>query len=157
MFVDAPTFRCSRRSIATFKHTAVQIMKQNTRRYFGGALRLCAVAAIALGTACASTPPAPDAALQAAQQSVTAAERDSAGQTAPGELGEARSKLAEAKVAVEAGRMASAERLALQSRAAAELASAKTAAVKALAVNAEMKASNAAMLNELNRNTGAAR
>ncbi len=132
-------------------------MDQNTRRYFGGALRLCAVGVVALSAACASTPPAPDASLQAAEQSITAAERLDAGHSAPGELGEARSKLAAAKVAVEAGRMASAERLALQSRAAAELASAKTAAVKALAVNAEMKSSNAAMLDELNRNTGATR
>jgi hypothetical protein len=132
-------------------------MDQTSRRYFGGALRLCAVAVVALSAACASTPPAPDASLQAAEQSITAAERLDAGHSAPGELGEARSKLAAAKVAVEAGRMASAERLALQSRAAAELASAKTASAKALAVNAEMKSSNAAMLDELNRNTGAAR
>ncbi len=132
-------------------------MDQTSRRYFGGALRLSAVAFVALSAACASTPPAPDASLQAAEQSITAAERLDAGHSAPGELGEARSKLAAAKVAVEAGRMASAERLALQSRAAAELASAKTASAKALAVNAEMKSSNAAMLDELNRNTGAAR
>jgi hypothetical protein len=132
-------------------------MDQTSRRYFGGALRLCAVAVVALSAACASTPPAPDASLQAAEQSITAAERLDAGHSAPGELAEARSKLAAAKVAVEAGRMASAERLALQSRAAAELASAKTASAKALAVNAEMKSSNAAMLDELNRNTGAAR
>ena len=60
----------------------------------------------------------------------------------------------EIDAAVKAGQMASAEQLALQSRASADLAAAKTASVKALAVNAEMKASNAALAQELNRNTG---
>ncbi len=132
-------------------------MDLKSRSYIGHTLRMSVVAAMAFGAACASTPPAPDASLQAAQQAITAAERIDAGHSAPGELGEARSKLAEANVAVKAGHMASAERLALESRAAAELASAKTASVKALAVNTEMKTSNAALLEELNRKGGESR
>jgi len=115
----------------------------------------CAVILIALAAgACASAPPVPEASLQAARQAITTAEGVDAGHSAPGELAEARSKLAEADAAVKAGRMASAEQLALQSRASAELAAAKTASIKALAVNAETKASNAALIQELNRNTG---
>ena len=107
--------------------------------------------ALAAG-ACASAPPAPDAALQAAQQAITTAEGVDAGRSAPGELAEARGKLNDANVAVKAGRMDSAERLALQSRASADLAAAKTASTKALAVNEEMKVGNAALMQELNRN-----
>jgi hypothetical protein len=118
-------------------------------------IHLCAVALIALvAGACASAPPAPEASLQAARQAITTAEGVDAGRSAPGEMAEARSKIAEADVAVKAGQMASAEYLALQSRASADLAAAKTASAKALAVNAEMKASNAALAQELNRNTG---
>jgi hypothetical protein len=118
-------------------------------------IHLGAVTFIALAAgACASAPPVPEASLQAARQSITTAEGVDAGHNAPGELAEARSKMAEADAAVKAGRMASAEQLALQSRASADLAAAKTASVKALAVNAEMKASNAALMQELNRNTG---
>ncbi len=129
-----------------------------TFRHSRGATRLAvALAATALATACASTPPAPLASLQAAQQAITTAEGVDAGHSAPGELGEARSKLAEANVAVKDGHMVSAERLALQSRASADLAAARTASVKALAVNTEMKAGNAALVEELNRKAGESR
>jgi len=112
-----------------------------------------AIAALAAG-ACSSTPPAPDSSLQAAQQAITMAERLDAGHSAPGEFGEARSKLIEANAAVESKQMASANRLALESRASAELAAAKTASVKALAENAAIRTGNAAMADELNRNSG---
>ena len=116
---------------------------------------LCATFLVALAAgACASAPPVPEASLQAARQAITTAEGVDAGRNAPGDMAEARSKIAEADVAVKAGRMASAERLALQSRASADLAAARTASVKALAVNAEMKDSNSALTQELNRNTG---
>jgi hypothetical protein len=108
-------------------------------------------------SACASNPPVPTASLQAAQQAIAVADRAEAGQFAPGELGDARTRLASANQAVESKNMTSAERLALQSRAAAELATAKTAAVKAVAVNADMVRSNAALTEEMNRNAGAAR
>jgi hypothetical protein len=118
------------------------------------ALRMSAVAVFALATACASTPPAPLASLQAARQAITVAEGNDAGHSAPGDLSEARSKLAAADAAVAAERMTSAGRLAIESRAAAELASARTASIKALEVNAGMRSSNAALVEELNRNAG---
>jgi hypothetical protein len=111
------------------------------------------VAALAAG-ACASAPPVPEASLQAARQAIATAEGVDAGHNAPGELGEARSKLTEANAAVKDRHMASAERLALESRASADLAAAKTASVKALAVNTEMKAGNAALVEELDRKGG---
>ena len=116
-----------------------------------------AVALMLAATACASNPPAPVAELQAAQQAIAAAERDEAGQFAPGELGEARTRLASANLAVKNENMTSAERLALQSRASAEYASAKTASIKAAAVNADMVRTNAALVDEMNRKAGAAR
>ncbi len=115
------------------------------------------LAATALVAACASTPPAPLASLQAARQAITTAEGVDAGHSAPGELAEARSKLDEANVAVKDGRMVAADRLALQSRASADLAAAKTASVKAMAVNTQMKAGSSALAEELNRKAGESR
>jgi hypothetical protein len=104
--------------------------------------------------ACASTPPAPTASLQAAQQAITAAEGAEAGRYAAGELAEARTKLASADTAVKEEKMVMAERFAEQSRAEAELASAKTAAAKAKAVNDEMKLSTGTLIEEMQRSSG---
>jgi hypothetical protein len=104
--------------------------------------------------ACASTPPAPTANLQAAQQAIASAERAEAGQYAAGELGSARSRLASADAAVTEKKMIVAARFADESRAEAELASAKTAASKANAVNAEMKNSTATLMQEMQRSSG---
>jgi hypothetical protein len=104
--------------------------------------------------ACASTPPAPTASLQAARQAISNAERAEAGRYASGELGEARTKLASADTAVSEQRMAIAERFAEESRAEAELASAKTADIKAKAVNDEMTRSNGTLIEEMERNSG---
>jgi outer membrane protein OmpA-like peptidoglycan-associated protein len=71
--------------------------------------------------ACASTPPAPTASLQAAQLAISNAERADASRYAGGELGEARTKLASADTAVKEQRMTMAERFAEESRAEAEL------------------------------------
>jgi len=103
--------------------------------------------------ACASTP-APTASLQAARTAISNAERADAGQYAGGELGEARTKLASADTAVTEKNMIMAERLAEQSRAEAELASAKTAASKAKAVNEEMQRSTDALVEEMKRKSG---
>ncbi|HUG71974.1 MAG TPA: DUF4398 domain-containing protein [Steroidobacteraceae bacterium] len=110
-----------------------------------------------LFAACASTPPAPTASLQAASQAIAAAERAEAGQHAAGELASARAKLASANAAVTEEEMIAAGRLADEARAEAELASAKTGAVKAIAVNDEMKSSTAALIQEMQRNAGAQR
>jgi hypothetical protein len=109
---------------------------------------------VLLLAACASTPPAPTANLQAAQQAIAAAERSEAARYAPGELSEAHTKLASADTAVTEKKMVAAEHFADQSRAEAELASAKTSAAKANAVNDEMKRSNGTLVDEMKRGAG---
>jgi hypothetical protein len=104
--------------------------------------------------ACASTPPAPSANLQAAQQAIAAAERGEAARYAPGELSEAHAKLTLADTAVTEKKMVLAEHFADQSRAEAELASAKASALKANAVNDEMKRSNSTLVDEMKRGSG---
>lgn len=104
--------------------------------------------------ACASTPPAPTSNLRAAQQAIDAAERGEAARYAPGELAEAHAKLASADTAVAAKKMVLAEHFADQSRAEAELASATSSAVKADAVNDEMKRSNSTLVDEMKRGSG---
>jgi hypothetical protein len=103
--------------------------------------------------ACASTP-APTAQLQAAEQAISNAERTEAGRYAATELGEARTKLASANTAVQDKEMVTAAQLADQSFVAAELASARTASVKAKAVNDEMKTSTGTLIDEMQRNSG---
>ena len=105
-------------------------------------------------TGCASTPPAPTGSLQAAQQAISSAERAEAGRYAPVELGEARTKLASANTAVSAQKMVTADQFAQESRADAELATAKTANVKAKAVNDEMRHSTGTLIEEMQRNSG---
>jgi hypothetical protein len=103
--------------------------------------------------ACASTPP-PTASLQAAHQAISNAERAEAGRYAPAQLGEARSKLASADTAVSEQKMMTAEQYANESRVEAQLASAKTADLKARAVNDEMVRSNGTLVEEIQRNSG---
>src|SRR4051794_13605291 len=74
---------------------------------------------------CASTPPAPLASMQAARQAIAVAERGEAARYAPGELSEAHAKLTLADAAITKKEMVVAEHFADQSRAEAELASAK--------------------------------
>jgi hypothetical protein len=104
--------------------------------------------------ACASTPPAPTAALDAAHLAISNAERADAGQFAAAQLAEARDGLAAANTAVAGNRMVVAEELANESRTEAELASAITAESKAQAVNAQMRRSNGTLNDELKRNAG---
>ena len=103
--------------------------------------------------ACASTP-APTAQLQAAEQAISNADRNEAGRYAAAELGGARTKLASANTAVQDKNMVAAAQLADQSVAEAELASARTASVKAKAVNDEMKTSTGTLIDEMQRNSG---
>jgi Domain of unknown function (DUF4398) len=112
------------------------------------------IAGVLTLTACASAPPAPTASLQAAQQAISSAERDEAGHYAPGELSEARTKLVSADTAVSQQKMTMAEQFANESRTEAELASAKTAAAKANAVNDEMKRSTGTLVEEMQRSSG---
>jgi homoserine acetyltransferase len=104
--------------------------------------------------ACASTPPAPTASLDAARQAITNAEQANAGRYAAWELSEARIKLAAANAAIVERRMVMAERFAEGSRAEAELASAKTAATKAHAVNDEIRRSTETLIEGVQRRSG---
>lgn len=105
-------------------------------------------------SACAATPAAPAAALQAAELSIRNAERERVAEYAAPELTEARDKLAAAHAAVGRDDMTQARRLAEQARADAELASAKAEVGKASAVNAEMQKSIDILQQEISRNTG---
>ena len=98
--------------------------------------------------------PIPTNNLQAAQQAIANAERVDAAKFAGVDLGEARAKLSAAQQAVSEKEMEVAARLADESRAAAELAAARTSAAKAEAVNADIKRSTATLVEEMQRKTG---
>jgi hypothetical protein len=112
------------------------------------------LAGVLMLAACASTPPAPTASLQAAQQAIDAAERVEAGRYAASELDDARTQLASADKAVSEQRMIMAQQFAENSRANAELASARAADAKAKEVNEEMKRSTSTLVEELRRTSG---
>lgn len=103
--------------------------------------------------ACASMPP-PTAELQAAETAITNAEQARVADYASPELTAAREKLAAARSAVEQENMTLAQRLAEQSRLDAELAAAKAAAAKSIAVNDEMRKSTESLRQEMQRNPG---
>jgi hypothetical protein len=111
-------------------------------------------AALVLLAGCASAPPMPSANLQAAQQAIVNAERLDAGVHAAAELSEARGKLAAAQRAVSSEEMITAERLADEARVGADLAAARTGAVKAKAVNEDMKRGTATLVDEMQRQSG---
>jgi hypothetical protein len=104
--------------------------------------------------ACAATPRAPTASLDAATQAIANAERAEAGEYAAWELREARIKLAAANAAITEQRMVMAARFAEGSRAEAELAAAKTAAAKANAINDELRRSTKTLIEEMERGSG---
>jgi len=117
-------------------------------------LRLVTAASLLTLVACASTPPHPTAALQAAEQAITSAEQARVADFASPELTEARTKLTAARAADQQQQMVVAQRLAEQARADAELAFAKAGAIKAMKVNEEMQQSNDSLNQEMMRNTG---
>jgi len=129
-------------------------MNATSQAHRGSRVRIAVgLTGVLMLAACASTPP-PTASLQAAQLAISNAERTDASRYAPGELGEARTKLASADTAVKEQRMITAERFAEESRAEAELASAKTADVKAKMVNYEMTRSTDTLVEEMQRGSG---
>lgn len=105
-------------------------------------------------SACASTPPVPTESLVAARSAIGNAEKSEAGRYAAPEVGEARDKLAAADAAVTQKDMVGAQRLANESRIEADLASAKTAQVKADSVNAQLQHDNDSLVDELQRKSG---
>jgi hypothetical protein len=118
-------------------------------------LRIAVPALLVFAAACASTPPIPATSLQSAEQAIANAERVEAGTHAAVELGEARSKLVAAQKAVHEENMTVGAQLADEARAEAELAAAKTAAIKANAVNDDIKRSTGTLVEEMQRKTGA--
>ena len=114
--------------------------------------RTFAIAALVALGGCASVPEPPSAALQAAELAIGHAEQARIESDTSPELREARLKLAAARSAVQREEMQQAERLAQQSRVAAELAFAKAEASKAAAVNADMQKSIDALEVEMERN-----
>ena len=113
--------------------------------------------ALFFAAACASTPPIPAPNLQAAQQAIANAERVDAASHAAAELGEARGKLTSAQHAIDEKNMIAAAQFADEARAEAELASARSDAAKAHAVNDDMKHSTATLIEEMQRKTGDSR
>jgi hypothetical protein len=113
-----------------------------------------AVAALLMLGACASEPMPPTQEIQAAEMAIASAEQARVADYASPELGEARDKLAAAHAAVQREEMVSALHLAQQSRADAELASAKAEVAKAKAVNDEMQKSTDTLKQEMQRNSG---
>lgn len=120
-------------------------------------LRRVAIVAglLALG-ACATAPQPPNQALQAAELAIANADQARVADTASPELTQARAKLTAARDAVHQEQMVLAERLAEESRADAELASANFELAKALAVNEDMQKSIVDLKQEMQRNNGAA-
>ncbi len=116
------------------------------RMAFGltGALALCACA----------TPPPPTASLQEARHAIATAEQAEAGRYASDDLSNARVKIASADAAVSDKKMITAQRLAEESTVDAELATAKTADIKANAVNNEMTRSTGTLIEEMQRSSG---
>jgi uncharacterized protein DUF4398 len=129
-------------------------MTATSQAHYGSRLRTTAgLTGVLMLAACASTPP-PTESLQAAHQAISNAERAEAGRYAPGELSEARSKLASADTAVSEQKMIMAEQYAEESNVEAQLASAKTADLKAKAVNDEMMRSTGTLIEEMQRKSG---
>jgi Domain of unknown function (DUF4398) len=131
--------------------TRISIRNSHLYRYAPCA---AGIAGALLLTACASTPPEPTVALKAAEQAIAAADRTRVADAASPELSEAREKLTAAQAAAQDKRMVEAERLALESRVDAELASARIEAAKARAVNDEMEHSTDTLTQEMDRKSG---
>lgn len=121
----------------------------------GSRLRaLLLVAGLSTLVACASVPQPPAQELQAAELAITGAEQAGVGEYAALELNQSREKLAGAQLAVQEEDMLLAQRLADEARVHAELASARTASLKAAEVNAGMQQSIDALKQEMQRNSG---
>ena len=117
---------------------------------------LLASAAIAFA-ACGTVPQPPTEALQAADIAVTTAENDKASEYAPLEMKTAREKLAAAHANLkdlDDDKVMRLRRLADESRADAQLASAKAHLAKADAVNAELQKNSDTLRREVDRKSG---
>lgn len=129
----------------------MQTRSQTRRRL---RLRLAVALPAMLVIAACATAPVPTASLDAARQAIASAERSEAARYAPEELNQARVRLVAADAEVSGRKMLAAEWLARESRADAELASAKAGAAKARTMNDEMKRSTSTLIEEMQRTTG---
>ncbi len=126
-----------------------------TRRLRRESAILAGLGSMLLLAACASTPPPPTLELSSAKQAIAAADQTRVADASSPELSEARDKLAAAQTAVQDKHMVEAQRLAVESRVDAELASARIASSKEQAVNHEMIKSTDTLSQEMQRNSGA--
>lgn len=106
---------------------------------------------ILIFTGCASAPTVVPASLAEAKQAIEVAASEDASHYAAAELDEARQKLLSADKAFAADDVILADRLAQQSLVTAELATARTQKVKALAVNEELNRGLEALTEEMKR------
>jgi putative cell wall-binding protein len=107
-----------------------------------------------LMTACASNPIDPTVAISAATQAIATADTARIADSASPELNEAREKLTAAQNAAREEDMEIAQRLAIESRVDAELATAKAQTAKEKAVNDEIKRSTETLASEMRRTSG---
>lgn len=110
--------------------------------------------ALLLISACAATPIAPTAELQAAETAIKAAEQGRVADYASPELAEARNKLTAANASLQLKEMDMARRLAEQARVDAGLALARSQATQAKVVNDEMLKGTQSLKQEMQRTTG---
>ncbi|MCC5859123.1 MAG: DUF4398 domain-containing protein [Ectothiorhodospiraceae bacterium] len=101
--------------------------------------------------ACASAPVAPTVSLTEAREAVARAEQAGSRQHAGSELDDAKRKLEQAEHAVDQEDMVEAERLAREAEVAADLASARTEAAKAVEINRQMGRGAEALTEEMRR------
>ena len=113
------------------------------------------VAGVLTFAACAAPQPAPNEAIQAAELAIASAEQARVADHASAELGTAREKLTAARAAIAQEDMVLAGRLADESRADAELATAKAEEVRTRSVNDDMRKSTETLKQEMQRNEGA--
>jgi hypothetical protein len=126
-----------------------------TRRLRRGSGIVLGFGSVLVLAACATTPPPPTLELSSAKQAIAVADQTRVADAASPELSEARDKLAAAQAAAQDKHMVEAQRLAVESRADAELASARIASSKEQAVNHEMIQSTDTLSQEMQRNSGA--
>lgn len=112
------------------------------------------VGSLILLNGCASSQPAPDKSIWAAQTAIENAERARVSQHAAAEMMQARDFLNRANLAVSQEDMVSAEQLAQQSQVTTQLALARAELIKAQAINAEMTKSISQLEQEMQYNQG---
>ncbi len=122
-----------------------------------GISQLVILAGALAAAACASLPPPPNDAFQAAEIAIANADKDRAADYAPLEMRLAHEKLAAARAVPhepDEQSVMQSRRLADEARADADLASAKARLAKAEAVNQELQKNNGTLRQEVQRGSG---